>query len=212
MTGKATLTKTRSGRPRVNVSPQALAAEVEQLKSDLSGIKRVLAPAFAPAPPPPMRSPMSRGPGDYRPEPFAMRQAGSNANPWAGDIEHSESYMEAIRTGQNIGELRQRSADDAMRRAIAHQPSALIWESPAFCGQCRPATPCANCRGRSTVVRDNAAHIEPPRQSSVVHREWEQFPDHQPPPGAEPGWSVARQQAAAMPPRQPETGEVVKGL
>ena len=211
MTGRASLTKTRSGRPRVNVDPAAVAAELESLKTEVGGLKRVLAPAFAPAPPP-MRSTMSRGPGDYRPEAYRMAQASSNANPWAGDIEHSESYMEAIRTGANIAELRQRSADDAMQRAIAHQPSALIWESPAFCGQCRPATPCANCAGRSTVVRDNAAYMEPPRQSSVVHRQWEEFPDHQPPPGAEPGWSTARQQAAALPPRQPETGEVLKGI
>ena len=50
MTGKATLTTTRSGRPRENVSPQALAAEVEQLKSEVGGLRKVLAPAFT-APP-----------------------------------------------------------------------------------------------------------------------------------------------------------------
>ena len=52
----------------------------------------------------------------------------------------------------------------------------------------------------------------PPQQSSIVHREWTDFPDHRPLPGAEPGYVTARQQAAAMPPRQPESGEILKGL
>lgn len=213
MTNKGTLTTTRSGRPRVNVDPVALAAELETVKREVGGIKRVLAPAFAPAPAPPMRDTMSRGPGDHPAEPYVLAQASRNTgNIWAGDIEHSAPFMEALARGVPIGELRQRSADDAMQRAIAHQPSGLIWESPQSCGRggCRPATPCANCAGRTQLVRDDAAYMEPPRQTSVVHRDWESFPDHQPPPGAEPGWSVARQQAAAMPPR--ETSEIVKGL
>ena len=121
--------------------------------------------------------------------------------------------MRQLAQGVPIGELRQRSASDKVMRAT-RQPPPVIWESPQTCGQgaCRPASQCPDCRGRSNLARDDAAGIEPPRQSSVVHREWEQFPDHRPPPGAEPGWSTARQQAAAMPPRQPETGEVRKGL
>lgn len=48
MTGKATLTRTRSGQPRAQVDPAAVAAEVEALRSDMGDIKKVLAPAFAP--------------------------------------------------------------------------------------------------------------------------------------------------------------------
>ena len=186
---KGSITTTRSGRPRENPSPQAMAKEIQAVKNDVGDLKRILAPAFAP----PMRESMSRGPGEYRQKPTVLRQASSNSDPWAGDIEHSESYMEAIRTGANIAELRQRSADDAVQRAIAHQSSPVIWESPAFCGQCRPATPCANCRGQSRVVRDEGAFLVPPQQSSIVHREWTDFPDHRPLPGAEPGYVTARQ-------------------
>ena len=140
MTGRATIAKTRSGRPRVNVDPAALAASWRP-SSPRSAASRRCSPLPSAARPPgpaPMRSPVSRGPGQYRPEPFVMAQASSNADPWAGDIEHSESYMEAIRTGQNIGELRRRSADDAMQRAIAHQPPPVIWESPAFAASAGP--------------------------------------------------------------------------
>ena len=200
----------------MNVDPVAVAAELETVKREVSGLKRVLAPAFAPVPAP-IRGNMATGPGEYRPEPYRMAQASSRSGDiWAGDIEHSESYMDAIRRGVNVGELRRQSAEDAMQRAIAHQPSSLIWESPACCGRdgCRPATQCPNCRGHSTVVRDEAAHIEPPRQVSVVHRDWAEFPDHAPipPPNRQPGAVWAREQAAAMPPRQPETGEVLKGI
>ena len=214
MTGRANLTKTRSGRPRVNVDVAAVAQELEAVKSDVGSLKRVLAPAFSAAPSPPMRVPMgsSRGPGDYPVEPFTMRQASSNADPWADDYEHSAQFMADAMRGGNIAELRARSAQDRVMRAT-RQPPPVIWESPQSCGRggCRPATPCANCAGRSNLVRDDGAHLEPPRQASIVHRQWEDFPDHKPPPGAEPGWSVARQQAAAMPTRQPETGGVWKG-
>ena len=111
---KGSITTTRSGRPRENPSPQAMAKEIQAVKNDVGDLKRILAPAFAP----PMRESMSRGPGEYRQKPTVLRQASSNSDPWAGDIEHSESYMEAIRTGANIAELRQRSADDAVQRAI----------------------------------------------------------------------------------------------
>ena len=214
MTGKGSLTTTRSGRPRVNVDPVALAQELETVKREVGGIKRVLSPAFSPAPSPPMRGSMSRGPGDYPAEPYVMAQASRNTGDiWASDVEHSPAFMEALARGVPIGELRQRSADDAVSRAIAHQPSGLIWESPVSCGRggCRPASPCSGCAGKRQLVRDEAAYLEPPRQTSTVFHQWEDFPDHAPPPGAEPGWSVAKQQAAAMPPRQPETGEVRKG-
>ena len=42
-----------------------------------------------------------------------------------------------------------------------------------------------------------------------MFRDWTEFPDHQ--PAREPGYVIARQQAAAMPPRQPEAGQVRKG-
>ena len=211
MTGRANLTKTRSGRPRVNVDPAAVAAELEMVKHEVSGLKRVLAPAFSAPPSPPMRESMSRGPGDYRPEPTVLRQASSNTDPWAGDVEHSPAFMEALARGVPIAELRQRSADDAISRAIAHEPSALVWESPVSCGRggCRPATPCSDCAGKRQLVRDNAAHLEPPRQASIVHRPWESFPDHAPPPNRQPGADWAREQAAAQPPRQ--GGQVLKG-
>lgn len=44
---KATLTTTRSGRPRATVDPVAVAAEVESLKARVDGHDKVLAPAFA---------------------------------------------------------------------------------------------------------------------------------------------------------------------
>ena len=46
MTSKATVTRTRSGILRGSIDPQALSRELDSLKSDVSGIKRVLAPAF----------------------------------------------------------------------------------------------------------------------------------------------------------------------
>ena len=47
MTGRATVTRTRSGNLRGSVDPQALAREFETLKARVDGHDRVLAPAFA---------------------------------------------------------------------------------------------------------------------------------------------------------------------
>ena len=121
MTGKGTLTTTRSGRPRENVSPQAVAAEVEQLKAEVGGLKKVLAPAFKA--PPPMRGTMSRGPGDHPREPYVMAQASSRSGDiWAGDYEHSQGFMDALKNGANIAELRQHSAEDKVMRATRQPP------------------------------------------------------------------------------------------
>jgi hypothetical protein len=167
---KGTITTTRSGKPRENPSPQAMARELESLKGEIGGLKRVLAPAFAP----PMRSTMSRGPGEYRREPYVMQQASSNCDPWAGDYEHSPQFMaEAVRGG-NIAELRQRSAQDAIMRAESEARRQVVTdEVRVFCGRngCRPSTQCPNCAGRTRTVVYRS-DTEAPVQSSVVFSPW----------------------------------------
>jgi hypothetical protein len=165
-----------------------------------------------------------------------MRQASTRANPFSDDVEHSPGYMEAIRNGTPLTELRRRSAGHAITEAVHREPSPVLHESPAWCGrffpwgQCRPATPCEGCRGHRTVVHDSSAGgtVTAPRQASKLYRDWEQFPDHAagstpahapiPPPGTgpEPDWAErtgdfaqARAQAAQIPGREP--GQVVQG-
>lgn len=176
MTSKGTLTRTRSGRPRVNVDPVALAAELETVKHEVSGLRKVLAPAFSPAPSPaPIRGTMSRGPGDHPAEPYRMSQASSRGGDiWAGDYEHSPEFMAEATRGGNIAELRQRSARDAIMRAEAEARRQVVTdEVRVFCGRngCRPSTQCPNCAGRTrTVVY--GSDTEAPVQSSVVFSPW----------------------------------------
>ena len=231
------MTKTATPR-RVNPGTSAMLLgavlnEVETLRDRVDGHDKVLAPAFTPpkerVSSAPMRDTMTdiRGPGVYPRELVVLRQASSNGGDiWAGDVEHSPAFMEAVRKGGNIADLRRQSAEHALMQAITRQPNPVLSETPVFCGQdgCRPATQCPNCRGRTRVVTDDSVATVPPRQSSVTYRQWNEFPDHQdprnllpePPPHPEPGAMtpamIARQQAAAMPPRQPEGGQVLKGL
>jgi hypothetical protein len=140
---------------------------------------------------------MSTGPGSYPREPLIQRQASSRSDPWADDIEHSPQYMDAVRNGTPLPQLRRLSADDAVMRSRRDQPSPVMWTTRD--GQ---------------AVMDGSLH-RPPEQRSVTHHQWTDFPDHQPAPpasNAEPAdFLVARQQAAQMPARPPE-GPVMRGL
>ena len=195
---KGTLTKTRTGRPRTYVDPVAVAAELEKLKATVAGHERVLSPAFAPAAAAPIKETMTdiRGPGAYPREPVVMRQASSNSGDiWAGDAEHSPSFMQAIKDGVPLAELRKRSADDAIMRANASNPNPVMWRT----------------RDNQPVM--DGSVVQPPEQHSVVHHEWSDFPDHAPAPpptGREPDFVTARQHAPQMPGREPPT--VVRGL
>jgi hypothetical protein len=172
---KGTITTTRSGRPRENPSPQAIARELEAVKSDLSGIKKVLSPAFSPSR---SDSSMARGPGDYPREPVTLRQASTRAGDiWAGDAEHSPQFMQDLANGTNIAELRQRSAQDAIMRAEAEARRAVVYdEVRVFCGRggCRPSLQCHDCVGRTrTVCYGDDTEVPLQQQRSTVFSEWD---------------------------------------
>lgn len=193
----------------------AVLNEVDGLRQRVDSYDRVLAPAFASPSPSPRRD-MTRGPGDHRAEPFTMRQASSRGDPWANDLEHSPEFLEAVRNGRSLPELRKMQADDAVMRAETSRPNPVLGEARVWCGKggCRPATPCPNCAGRTVLVMDGSV-AEPPQQRSVVHNDWESFPDHQGPhfnadARGEPGFVTARQHAPQVPDRPP--GDVVWGL
>lgn len=185
---------TAKPKPKTRPVSDPVWRALEGVHGRVSRIEHALAPAFSPR----KDDTMSRGPGDHRPEPFIMRQASTTSGDiWAGDVEHSPAYMDAIRNGTSLPELRRLSADDAVMRSRRDQPSPLMWTTRD--GQ---------------AVMDGSLH-RPPEQRSVTHHEWTDFPDHQPAPpasNAEPAdFLVARQQAAQMPARPPE-GPVMRGL
>ena len=139
------------------------------------------------------------GPGAYPREPVIMRQASSTTGDiWANDIEHSPAFMEAIRKGTPVGELRRKSADDAVMRAKRDQVNPVMWHD-------RDGRP----------VMDGSVTTAPEQQSREYHS-WRDFPDHQPPlpeppPGPEPDFLSARRHAGQLPARPPE-GPVMRGL
>jgi hypothetical protein len=214
---RATLATTRSGRPRADVSPAAVARELEAHESRLRAVEHALAPAFAPSP---RRDRVSRGPGDHPAEPYRMGQASTNTDPWAGDVEHSPGYVDDIAYGVPVSELRERSAQDAMMRAVTSEPDPVLYAAAVWCGRngCRPATPCGSCAGKVVAVADSS-RASVPVQRSVVYGEWRDYPDHgQEPPGSGhprpvPGLSLAGGTTACLsssgrgvwPPRCPAT-------
>lgn len=218
MTGRATVTRTKSGNLRGSVDPQALARTLETLQGRMTALEqqrdeaRFLALQQAREAREYQASELAAemeelvtgfGMDSGLPDRATVRQASTRADPWAGDAEHSESYMDAIRNGTPLPELRRRSAEDAVRRAIAHEPNPVIYEAPAWCGRngCRPAMPCPACAGHRVRVRDGSVTEAPP-QRSVVHNEWEQFPDHAPVPPPDfraPEFAQARARAPQVP-------------
>lgn len=198
----------------------ALVLEVDDLRERVNSHDRVLSPAFSPRREDGIMS--TRGPGAYPAEPVVMRQASSRSDPWAGDYEHSPEFLDDLRNGANIAELRRRSARDVVMGHQASQPSPVLFESRAWCGQngCRPASPCMSCHGHRAVVRDSsAAPVQASRPfpgeqaadsvpEQVPPVRWDVLPE---PAGTEPGFMAARQHV--LPQRPPgEGGQVVRGL
>jgi hypothetical protein len=169
----------------------AVLNDLDDLKQRVGVHDRVLSPAFAPAAPRKDTS-MSRGPGDYPREPVIQHQASSRSDPWAGDPEHSEAFMQAVRDGVPVAELRRRSDQDARMRAEAARPSPVMWVTAS-----------------GEAVVDGSA-VQAPVQRSVVAHPWSDFPDHQSEgqfraDHRPPDFLTARQQAPQVPGRpEPE--------
>ena len=111
------------------------------------------------------------GPGAHPAVPVTMHQASNTTGDiWASDIEHSESFMEAVRNGANIGELRRQSAQSMLMQAGTAELSPVIYETVAWCGKdgCRPATPCPSCAGHRKPVIDDSAATEKRHASGAL--------------------------------------------
>ena len=185
-----------TARPRPKTRPPGDSTwrAVVAVHDRLTAVEHALAPALVP----PMRQDMTgtRGPGAHPPEPVVMRQASSRTgNIWDHDVEHSPAFMEAIRNGTPLPDLRKLSADDAIMRARRDQGNPVMWID-------RNGKP----------VMDGSV-VQAPEQRSVTHHQWSDFADHQAPlpaSNAEPAFVTARQTAAQLPGRQPET--IVRGV
>jgi hypothetical protein len=139
---KATLTTTRSGRPRAHVDPAAVAAEVESLKSDLGDIKRVLAPAF---------TPMSRTVTD----PERNTATSSGGMDWSKFPDHDPDYLQG-RISLEQAKARHARPDEGCQCPTCVHTRKLATAQRYVSPEPAPEARCAICHGTGHQGRPEA--------------------------------------------------------
>ena len=139
MTGRATVNRTRSGNLRGSVDPQALARDFETLKSDVSGIKKVLAPAFAA----PMENTV-----DGQPERYTTSSTGGMQ--WERFPDHDPDFLSGRITLEQARTRHARPDEGCQCPNCQHQRKA---DARIVSPEPEPQAACPFCRGTGYTGR-----------------------------------------------------------